>query len=129
MTAALAKQRTASVADAAARVAGLDWAGIRRDLDAFGCATAGALLSPEECEQLVGSYASDTLFRSRVVMARHGFGKGEYKYFAYPLPDLVAELRTALYPPLAEIANAWNESLEARRALSRGSRGVSEALP
>jgi hypothetical protein len=109
---ALAKRRAAPVSDTGARVTGLDWAAIRRDLDAHGCAATGALLTPEECEQLVGSYGSDALFRSRVVMARHGFGKGEYKYFAYPLPDIVAALRAALYPHLSEIANAWNDSLK-----------------
>jgi uncharacterized protein len=109
---ALAKRRAVPVSDTGARVTGLDWAGISRDLDAHGCAMTGVLLAPEECEQLVGSYGSDALFRSRVVMARHGFGKGEYKYFAYPLPDLVAALRAALYPRLSEIANAWNDSLK-----------------
>jgi hypothetical protein len=80
-------------------------------LDAYGCATTGPLLAPDEATGLAGLYGSDDLFRSRIVMARHGFGRGEYKYFAYPLPDLVASLRTALYPPLAEIANRWNEAL------------------
>jgi hypothetical protein len=60
---------------------------------------------------LAGAYEADALFRSRIVMARHGFGRGEYKYFAYPLPDIVAELRSMLYPPLAEIANGWNERM------------------
>ena len=92
----------------ATRIAALDWAGIAAELDADGCATTGSLLAPEQCAALAASYASDTLFRSRVVMARHGFGRGEYKYFAYPLPDLVAELRNAFYPPLADIANRWN---------------------
>jgi uncharacterized protein len=95
----------------AARIAALDWTNIAGELDAHGCATTGPLLSPEQCAALTESYAADTLFRSRVVMARHGFGRGEYKYFAYPLPDLVAELRDALYPPLAVIANRWNEAM------------------
>ena len=80
------------------------------DLDAHGSAT-GPLLTPAECASLAETYGSDELFRSRVIMARHGFGRGEYKYFAYPLPALVADLRAALYPPLAEIANRWNEAM------------------
>jgi len=88
-----------------------DWARVATDLDTFGCATTGPLLSAGECKALIASYADEALFRSRVVMARHGFGKGEYKYFAYPLPGLVSELRAAFYPPLARIANHWNEAL------------------
>jgi hypothetical protein len=97
--------------DIAARVAVLDWAGIAAELDAHGCATTGALLTPAECAALAGAYAVDHLFRNRVIMARHGFGRGEYKYFAYPLPELIAALRTALYPALAVIANRWNEAM------------------
>jgi hypothetical protein len=70
-----------------------------------------ALLSPQECMTLAATYEVAEAFRSRIVMARHGFGRGEYKYFAYPLPDAVSSLRHALYPPLASIANRWNESL------------------
>ena len=88
-----------------AQIAALDWAGIAAQLDSYGCATTGRLLTLEQCTSLAESYASDALFRSRVVMARHGFGRGEYKYFDYPLPELVAALRAALYPPLADIAN------------------------
>jgi hypothetical protein len=95
----------------ASQVAALDWARIAGDLDAYGCATTGRLLSAEQCAALTQTYATDGPFRSRVVMARHAFGRGEYKYFDYPLPDLVAVLRAALYPPLAEIANRWNEAL------------------
>jgi hypothetical protein len=95
----------------AERVAALDWETIAADLDAQGCALAAALLSPAECEALAMLYASEDRFRSRVVMARHGFGRGEYKYFAYPLPETVAALRTALYRRLAGIANRWNEAM------------------
>ena len=95
----------------AERVAALDWARIAADLDAHGCAVTGTLLTPDECAALAAAYASDHPFRSRVIMARHGFGRGEYKYFAHPLPQTVAALRTALYPPLAEIANRWNEAM------------------
>ena len=95
----------------AERVAALDWQHVAADLDAHGCAVAGAVLSPAECTVLAESYAEEGMFRSRIVMARHGFGRGEYKYFAYPLPDVIAELRTTLYPRLAGIANRWNESM------------------
>jgi hypothetical protein len=69
------------------------------------------LLTPDECSSLANAYDADQLFRSRVVMARHGFGQGEYRYFAYPLPEIVAALRTALYPRLAEVANRWNAAM------------------
>ena len=94
------------------RVAALDWATIAARLDECGCAPTGVLLAPEECAALAQTYDSDTIFRSRVVMARHGFGRGEYKYFSYPLPELVARLRDALYPRLADIANRWNEAMD-----------------
>ena len=97
-------------ADIEGRVAALDWERIAADLDRLGGATTGTLLARHECDELAGRYDTDA-FRSRVVMARHGFGSGEYKYFAYPLPDIIAGLRTALYPQLATIANRWNESL------------------
>jgi hypothetical protein len=91
----------------AARIEALDWKRIAADLDAHGCATTDVLLDAGECLSLREAYAADALFRSRIAMARHGFGRGEYKYFAYPLPDMVAALRTWLYAPLADIANAW----------------------
>jgi hypothetical protein len=91
---------------------GLDWARIASDLDAQGYATTvAALLTPPQCDALVAAYAQDRLFRSWIVMARHGFGRGEYKYFAYPLPEPILGLRTALYAPLAEIANRWNAAM------------------
>ncbi len=90
---------------------GLDWTAIAKNLDAYGCALTGRLLSPAQCAGLTECYADESLFRSRVVMARHGFGRGEYQYFAYPLPDRIAELRKSLYPELAAIANRWNEQL------------------
>jgi hypothetical protein len=92
------------------RFAALDWTSVSVDLDAHGCAVIGPLLAPDQCEELAAYYDTGGIFRSRVVMARHGFGSGEYQYFSYPLPKVVAELRAALYPPLAEIANRWNEA-------------------
>jgi len=92
-------------------VAALDWAEVSGQLDAYGCAVVGPLLTAQDCAALIDGYGSDERFRSRVVMARHGFGSGEYKYFAYPLPDTVAALRAALYPPLAAIANRWNAAM------------------
>ena len=79
--------------------------GISEALDDHGCAILHGVLSPADCDSLEQMYSQDDRFRSRVVMASHGFGRGEYKYFAYPLPDLIARLRTTLYTPLAEIAN------------------------
>ena len=102
---------SASASSIAARVDALDWPRIAADLDAQGWATTGALLDADTCRALAASYADDAAFRSRIVMARHGFGKGEYKYFAYPLPSLVTELRTAFYPHLADVANAWHAAL------------------
>ena len=91
------------------RVAAIDWAQASNDLDEQGNAVIPGLLTRGECETLAAMYASEAAFRSRVVMERHGFGRGEYKYFAYPLPDLVVGLREAVYPHLAPIANRWNE--------------------
>ena len=94
-----------------ARLRAIDWASAGEDLDARGFAILPALLSATECRELIAGYDDDARYRSRIVMARHGFGRGEYKYFAYPLPPLVARLREALYPPLAGIANRWNRAL------------------
>jgi hypothetical protein len=91
--------------------AAVDWSTVQADLDAHGHALVKSVLAPEECEALTALYDHDTLFRSRVVMARHGFGRGEYKYFSYPLPPPVAELRSVFYPPLSAAANRWNDAL------------------
>ncbi len=95
----------------AARVARADWARLDADLDAQGWARIPRLLEPSECAALAALYPQEALFRSRIVMARHGFGRGEYRYFAYPLPDVVAELRASLYRRLVPLANRWNEAL------------------
>jgi hypothetical protein len=92
----------------AGRIARFDWDRVTAGLGAQGSAVLEKLLTPRECEQLAALYKNDDGFRSRVIMSRHGFGKGEYKYFSYPLPELIASLRGALYPPLAAIANDWN---------------------
>lgn len=94
-----------------ARVQADDWDRVSRDLDAQGSAIVESVLSPAECRSVAALYSNDRLFRSRVVMAKHGFGRGEYKYFAYPLPDIIATLRTALYPKLGPIANRWNAAM------------------
>jgi hypothetical protein len=97
--------------DIAERVDALDWRRITSDLDAQGHAVASAVLTPDACSALTQIYGADERFRSKVVMARHGYGRGEYKYFAYPLPGTVAGLRAALYPRLATIANRWNADM------------------
>jgi hypothetical protein len=95
----------------AERVKGLDWERVSQELDAQGSARLDGLLAPDECQRVVGFYAQEALFRSRVEMSRHGFGRGEYKYFSYPLPELVAHLRTTVYPLLVPIANRWNTAM------------------
>ena len=92
-------------------VSAIDWGAAAESLDAYGCAVIGAFFSATDCAALAARYDDDAQFRSRVVMARHGFGRGEYKYFSYPLTDLIATLREALYPPLADIANRWNAAM------------------
>lgn len=89
----------------------LDWTAITHSLDAHGDAIVPGLLTPAQCVELANGYAAPDRYRSRIVMARHGFGRGEYKYFSYPLPPLLQGLRTALYPRLAPIANRWNRQL------------------
>jgi hypothetical protein len=97
----------------------LDWPALAQSLDQDGCAIIRNLLPPAQCRLLGDLYADSGLFRSRVIMARHGFGRGEYQYFRYPLPDLIQQLRQALYPMLVPLANRWNEcmDLEARYPL------------
>ncbi len=94
------------------RVAAYDWERVAAELSGTGCAVLEKLLSRDECGRIAALYGDERHFRSHVHMARHGFGKGEYRYFAYPLPDLVAGLRAALYPRLAPIANGWNERMK-----------------
>lgn len=89
-------------------VKALDWEAIEASLDAYGFAVIPALLAESQCRALAGLYDRGPHYRSRVVMSRHGFGQGEYKYFAYPLPKLIASLRTTIYPHLVPIANRWN---------------------
>jgi uncharacterized protein len=108
MTECAAVRRQHEPALLSERIESVDWSAVGAALDAHGCATIGPLLTGQECTSLAGRYADD-VFRSTVVMARHGFGRGEYKYFGYPLPEPIATLRQALYPPLAAIANRWNE--------------------
>ncbi|TDN63734.1 2OG-Fe(II) oxygenase [Paraburkholderia sp. BL10I2N1] len=101
----------ATAGSVAQRVDAIDWARAEEELDSHGCATIANLLTSAECDALTALYGRDELYRSRVVMARHGFGRGEYRYYAYPLPDIVGGLRTALYPHLAPVANRWNAAM------------------
>lgn len=94
-----------------ARIGALDWAAIAAGLDARGCATTGPLLDPGQCDALAALYDQETPFRSRIVMARHGFGQGEYKYLAYPLPEPIPTLRRELFGRLAPIGDRWNEAM------------------
>jgi hypothetical protein len=100
------------VPDTEARAAGIDWPRVAADLDTQGHAVLPGLLTQQQCRNTAALYEADSGFRSRVVMARHGYGKGEYRYFAYPLPELVAGWRSALYPHLAPIANRWHEAMK-----------------
>ena len=97
--------------DFATRSAADDWLGIEHSLDAHGNAVLPNLLTVEQCQDLTALYSQEEGYRSRIVMARHGFGRGEYKYFSYPLPSLLNQLRRTLYPWLAPIANRWNRQL------------------
>jgi hypothetical protein len=107
-----------AVSAAKARVVAYDWRALAGELDSYGCAVLPKLLSPEECGSIAALYPDESHFRSHIHMARHGFGKGEYRYFKYPLPDLLDGLRTALYLHLAAVANDWN-----------GRMGVDERYP
>lgn len=95
-------------ASAEARVAAHDWTALGAELDSHGCAVIPGLLTAGDCRRIAALYPEPGHFRSHIIMARHGFGKGEYRYFSYPLPRLIGDLRTALYPRLAGIANDWN---------------------
>lgn len=96
------------------RVGRVDWEAVAADLDTHGHARLPRVLTAAECGRLIRMYDDPSRFRSRVVMQRHGFGAGEYQYFAEPVPPTVADLRAALYPPLARIANGWAVQLDAR---------------
>lgn len=93
------------------RVQAIEWACVAAHLDAHGWTMLEGMLSAEECQAIAGLYEGGGRFRSHVVMARHGFGRGEYKYFSYPLPDIIGDLRTAIYPRLTPIANRWNQAM------------------
>lgn len=101
-------ERSLDIAD---RVVALDWSSLLAGLEESGCASLPVLLNGAECLSLSGAYERDELFRSRIVMARHGFGRGEYKYFDQPLPELIGELRRELYGRLVPLANRWNETM------------------
>jgi uncharacterized protein len=110
-TTAKSAVHTVPASDTATCVDAIDWTQAEHDLDAYGCAALKGLLAPDECRALAALYPDDSHFRSRIVMSRHGFGRGEYKYFAYPLPEPIADLRPALYARLCGIANRWNEAM------------------
>ena len=103
--------KATTAASPAERVARIDWDSVANELNKHGAAMLEKLVTPEECREIAALYPDDEKFRSHVIMARHGFGKGEYKYFAYPLPKLIGGLRDALYSRLAPIANEWNERM------------------
>jgi hypothetical protein len=106
-----AARASTTAEDGVERANTLDWLSISRELDNQGSAVLERLVTADECQALATMYSKDELFRSRVVMGRHGFGRGEYKYFNYPLPDIIAELRTVLYERLAPVANRWNAAM------------------
>jgi uncharacterized protein len=119
MSARSSKMSSASaVTSTGARVAAYDWQALTGELDNYGCAVLSKLLSAAECRTIAALYPDESHFRSHIHMARHGFGKGEYRYFKYPLPDLLDGLRTVLYPHLAGVANEWN-----------GRMGIDECYP
>jgi len=100
-----------SAETSAGRIDHLDWQRITKELGEEGSALLPHILSPRECRSVAALYPDDPLYRSRVVMGRHGFGRGEYKYFKYPLPALIQSLRAAIYPRLVPIANSWNQAM------------------
>lgn len=106
-----APSQTQSVPDVATRLGAIDWNRVAADLDARGFATIERLIGQEACEATAGLYAQEAGFRSRVVMARHGYGRGEYRYFGYPLPRLVEALRSGFYSRLAPVANRWHDAM------------------
>ncbi len=107
-------------------IATADWNRITDELNADGHAMIGPVLSAKECQSLSAAYEEEALYRSHIHMKRHGFGQGEYKYFSYPLPDPVARLRTALYPPLARIAGQWEHQLGTGRTYPSDHSGLLE---
>src|SRR6478735_7389139 len=111
MTVTARKTAQRSAPDLSAHVDALDWPEITGELDTKGCAFLKGLLTPDQCREIAALYPDDVHFRSRIVMGRHGFGRGEYKYFSYPLPDQIAQLRPALYGHLQSVANRWNEAM------------------
>jgi hypothetical protein len=108
---AVPKRARTDAASPGQRFGEQDWEAVSAELNSVGCAVLPALLTPAECRAVASFYPDDKHFRSHIHMARHGFGKGEYKYFGYPLPSLIADLRTALYARIAPLANAWNERM------------------
>jgi uncharacterized protein len=108
---AMPKRATPDTVSLQQRVADCDWGAVASGLNESGCAILPGLLTSGECRDLASLYAEDKHFRSHIHMARHGFGKGEYKYFSYPLPALIAAMRTAMYAHVATLANAWNERM------------------
>jgi uncharacterized protein len=109
---AAARRAIGAAVGIATHVAGLDWQAIGEELDRNGYAIVPGMLTADECAAMAAQYGQDALFRSRIVMAQHGYGSGEYQYFRYPLPSTVAALRQALYGPLAAIANRWHDLLQ-----------------
>ncbi len=108
----IVKKAAAAACTMTPGIEAIDWPGTCGDLDAQGWALLPTLLSANECDAIAGLYSRPGLFRSRIVMARHGFGRGEYQYFDYPLPRCVESLRTQLYPHLVPIANRWHETMK-----------------
>ncbi|WP_070359715.1 2OG-Fe(II) oxygenase [Duganella sp. HH105] len=107
-----ARKAVGAAAGIAVHVAGLDWQSIADELNAHGYAIVPGMLTADECIAMAAQYGQASLYRSRVVMSQHGFGSGEYQYFRYPLPSMIAALRQSLYGPLADIANRWHEAMD-----------------